>query len=163
MLCCRYSLEDTCALLHDLGFHDASLFVQHSVTGSDLLDLTQAEMQNHLKLSPLQVCSSLVQNLFELQMTSGLSHVQCCILSAAEVQFHDSNILSKMTCDLFKCDAQGYRRFLPTQGQKPCMQCKACKGIQSQLHAFSSMTEVALSNLLSLQLPCRVISNDCQQ
>ncbi|KAK9861860.1 hypothetical protein WJX84_003228 [Apatococcus fuscideae] len=51
----RYSLEDTCELLHDMGFHDLSLFVQHSVTGSDLLDLSQAEMEGHLQLSPLQV------------------------------------------------------------------------------------------------------------
>ncbi|KAK9864085.1 hypothetical protein WJX84_012086 [Apatococcus fuscideae] len=51
----RYSLEDTCGLLQDMGFHDTSLFVQHSVTGADLLDLSEAEMQSHLQLSPLQV------------------------------------------------------------------------------------------------------------
>ena len=54
MMHCRYSLEDTCELLQDLGFHDTSLFVQHSVTGSDLLDLSEPEMQSHLQLSPLQ-------------------------------------------------------------------------------------------------------------
>ena len=54
MMCYRYSLEDTCELLQDLGFHDTSLFVQHSVAGSDLLDLSESEMQSHLQLSPLQ-------------------------------------------------------------------------------------------------------------
>ena len=59
ILSCRYSLEDTCELLQDIGFRDTNLFVRHSVTGSDLLELSEEEMHNHLQLSPLQVTPAL--------------------------------------------------------------------------------------------------------
>ena len=85
----RYSLEDTCELLHDLGFHDTSPFVQHSVAGADLLDLSQAEMENHLHLSPLQVFSSSVRSCpntcmhvrmrtFQVHFRSALADSSCC-------------------------------------------------------------------------------------
>ena len=51
----RYSVEDTCSLLRDMGIRDTSAFEANGITGADLLDLEEDDLRSELGLSKLQV------------------------------------------------------------------------------------------------------------
>lgn len=55
LLCCRFSVDQTCDLLQCLGLRDVSTFQENGVTGGDLLELSQEELQTDLGLHSLQV------------------------------------------------------------------------------------------------------------
>ena len=48
-------MEQTCELLQSLGLHDVGAFQENGVTGGDLLELSQEELQTDLGLHSLQV------------------------------------------------------------------------------------------------------------
>ena len=48
-------MDQTCALLSSLGITETAPFRENGVTGGDLLELSEEEMRESLKLSPLQV------------------------------------------------------------------------------------------------------------
>ena len=48
-------MDQTCALLNSLGITETAPFRENGVTGGDLLELSEEEMRESLKLSPLQV------------------------------------------------------------------------------------------------------------
>ena len=52
---CRYGVEQTCELLQDLGLQNVSAFQDNGVTGGELLELSQEELQTDLGLHSLQV------------------------------------------------------------------------------------------------------------
>jgi hypothetical protein len=55
ILGCRFSVDQTCTLLTNLGITDTSRFRDNGVTGGDLLELSAEEMSESLNLSQLQV------------------------------------------------------------------------------------------------------------
>lgn len=52
---CRYTVEETADLLKDIGFRDYETMRKHGVTGGDLLELTDQELMEELRLPHLQV------------------------------------------------------------------------------------------------------------
>lgn len=57
----RYGVEETCALLRDIGISDVRLFEENCVTGGDLIELEPADLKDSLNLSSLQVMISILE------------------------------------------------------------------------------------------------------
>ncbi len=51
----RYTVEETVELLSSIGFRDTDCITAHGLNGGDILDLSDQEMRDELRLSHLQV------------------------------------------------------------------------------------------------------------
>ena len=89
----RYSVEDTCSLLRDMGIRDTSAFEANGITGADLLDLEEDDLRSELGLSKLQVDSLLM--LPELQAQQPLA---ASSISGWQVAWHPTKHGMCMAC-----------------------------------------------------------------
>ena len=55
---CRFTVQQTCELLQNLGLQNVDAFRENGVTGGDLLELSQEELQRDLGLPSLQVLNT---------------------------------------------------------------------------------------------------------
>ena len=78
---CRYSVDQTSELLQCLGLQDVSAFQDNGVTGGDLLELSQEELQTDLGLHSLQVHNCLVGSTIPWK---GYHHLVTCRDMTAE-------------------------------------------------------------------------------